>query len=651
MSRSGSIRVAALRRTFLGSFAPPEVPEDLSGVSDEDLGSLEAAVLEAFNAARQNANSAEAVAELERMATAVERIRAEAQRRYEAAAAAISPEDAQRQADEVAARLAAGGRPGDPGVPPVPAELRDLAALSAEDRQALAANTPEEWAAYRALVGEPAPAPEPQRVIVALPDDFADRMGEAMARALPQPRRGGGLVPFSGIRQPEPAPEPDRRLDPIRPQTAIVAGADVPGFGVGQPLEQMGQVFDALIARRAMFEATPEGVSEKHLVARFRQAELPEERQFAVGDERGNTRKWHRAFGAEDDEPITASGGLCAPVEPYYDILVLAENDRPLRGAFATFNAARGGIRLIPPPKLSDAAGAAGYITMAVDQAALGGSGAQISAATKPCLHVACGTPVEYDVAAITSCLEFGNFTTRTFPEQMPAWMQLAAANQALLAEQKILDALSAVHTQVAEVNDSSLSATSQWLAQVAKYGSYLRNRHRMAPDTPLRLLAPAWAIRMFTADMLFRKWDDPSQIVVAQAEIEGYLRELNANVTWYVDSGTGKNQLVNGGTAITGTPAGPVHFPATVDWHLFPEGSWLRLDSGMLDLGIVRDSSLNSLNNFRIFSETFEAMAYVGLEGLEIVSPLFASGLVAGDAYGSSTAGGTGNVALPTTF
>lgn len=59
--------------------------------------------------------------------------------------------------------------------------------------------------------------------------------------------------------------------------------------------------------------------------------------------------------------------------------------------------------------------------------------------------------------------------------------------------------------------------------------------------------------------------------------------------------------------------------FPAQIDSLLFPSGSWLFLDGGSLDLGLVRDSELNSRNQYRQFSETFEGAAFRGVESLRL--------------------------------
>jgi hypothetical protein len=57
------------------------------------------------------------------------------------------------------------------------------------------------------------------------------------------------------------------------------------------------------------------------------------------------------------------------------------------------------------------------------------------------------------------------------------------------------------------------------------------------------------------------------------------------------------------------------------VQWFLFPPGSWLFLDGGELDLGIVRDSTLSATNDFESFAETWEAAAFVGSESLAVTS------------------------------
>lgn len=71
--------------------------------------------------------------------------------------------------------------------------------------------------------------------------------------------------------------------------------------------------------------------------------------------------------------------------------------------------------------------------------------------------------------------------------------------------------------------------------------------------------------------------------------------------------------------------------FPAKIDSALYVTGTKLFLDGGTLDLGIVRDSELNSRNRYRQFFETFEGVADRGIESLRVVIPAVPAGMSAG--------------------
>lgn len=71
--------------------------------------------------------------------------------------------------------------------------------------------------------------------------------------------------------------------------------------------------------------------------------------------------------------------------------------------------------------------------------------------------------------------------------------------------------------------------------------------------------------------------------------------------------------------------------FPDQIDALLFPTGSWLFLDGGSLDLGLVRDSTLNDRNRYRQFMETFESAAYRGVESLRLIMSVNPTGQTSG--------------------
>jgi hypothetical protein len=100
-------------------------------------------------------------------------------------------------------------------------------------------------------------------------------------------------------------------------------------------------------------------------------------------------------------------------------------------------------------------------------------------------------------------------------------------------------------------------------------------------------------------------------------------LAVAGVNVTFYDDSPTtGTSQIfgAQGAGALTA-------FPGTVQWGLYDEGHHLFLDGGTLDLGIVRDATLNSTNDYETFVETFEGVAHRGIESLWITSTVCPDG------------------------
>jgi hypothetical protein len=74
-------------------------------------------------------------------------------------------------------------------------------------------------------------------------------------------------------------------------------------------------------------------------------------------------------------------------------------------------------------------------------------------------------------------------------------------------------------------------------------------------------------------------------------------------------------------------------NWPGTVETLLWREGDMLHLDGGTLDIGVVRDSTLNQVNRYKQFSESFEGVAHRGVECIRLVSELAPTGMTAGTA------------------
>jgi hypothetical protein len=116
-----------------------------------------------------------------------------------------------------------------------------------------------------------------------------------------------------------------------------------------------------------------------------------------------------------------------------------------------------------------------------------------------------------------------------------------------------------------------------------------------------------------------------------AYSEIDGYLSARGVVVSYSID------QNVYGSQGV----AALLEFADSFSWYLFAEGTFLFLDGGTLDLGIIRDSSLVGTNDYKMFVETFEGIAKVGIEGLVITSTISVNGVAAAlrDTTGGATA------------
>jgi hypothetical protein len=81
--------------------------------------------------------------------------------------------------------------------------------------------------------------------------------------------------------------------------------------------------------------------------------------------------------------------------------------------------------------------------------------------------------------------------------------------------------------------------------------------------------------------------------------------------------------------------------FHDTFVWYIFAEGTFLFLDGGSLDLGIIRDSTLVGTNDYKMFVETFEGVAKVGVESIKVTSTIAVNGARAAlrDTLGATTA------------
>ena len=394
---------------------------------------------------------------------------------------------------------------------------------------------------------------------------------------------------------------------------AITAGADIPGYTAGSPLNDMNAVAEAMAKRLHALRRVNGGDGEQHIVASV-STQYPENRTLTTDPE----TNWAKINAVTSPEALVASGGHAAPFEVKYDIFGLGTTARPLKDALPKFQADRGGIRFVTPPVLSSYGSAVGIWTNTVD----------ITPGTdvKESLTVTAAGENTVATDAVTLQLQFGNLMTRAYPELIARHNELGLIQHAREAEGQILTRLTALSTAV--TSTSLIGVARDYLVQLGRAAANYRGRHRLEADAPLRVIAPMWVKDAMAADLALSMPGD--NLLNAYAEIEGFIASRGINITWTIDDFT------------TAQSSGAMNeFADTFTWYIFAEGTFLFLDGGTLDLGIIRDSSLTGTNDYKMFVETFEGVAKVGVESLKVVSTISVNGAAAAlrDTTGGATA------------
>lgn len=388
---------------------------------------------------------------------------------------------------------------------------------------------------------------------------------------------------------------------------AITAGADIPGYSAGSPINDLNEVATLMEKRLHSLRRVNGGDGEQHIVASF-STSYPEDR-FLGTDAEANTAK------ISATTALIASGGHAAPAEVKYDIFGIGSTtNRPIRDALPKFQADRGGIRFVTPPSFAadTYADAVGVWTAANDSAETPSPSAKTS------LTVTAAQENTAVTDAVTLQLQFGNLMTRAYPELIARHNELALVQHAREAEVNLLSKISAGSTAV--TSGTLIGFGRDFLVSVRKAAVAYRSRHRIAPTTKLTAIVPDWIFDAMASDLAIAMPGD-NTIAVGRSEIEGYLAQSNVNLVASPDLNYYGAQ--SGSAALT-------EWKDSFVWYLFAEGTFLFLDGGTLDLGIIRDSSLVGTNDYKMFIETFEGVAKVGIESLAITQTVNVNGVAA---------------------
>lgn len=424
--------------------------------------------------------------------------------------------------------------------------------------------------------------------------DAADKNKQPVAASAAR-RPSAAAVQRQAPRQPPPPK--------ARATVTITAAADVPGISSGATMDT------ARIARAMHEKASRLGDHSGDVpicsISSPQAVTLTE-------DTVRNGELIHDLIGNPNAGALVASGGWCAPSIPLFDMFEIGDADGLID--LPGVNIARGGIFVPSFYGFGDVSGAFWTWTEANDIAAV----TQPAGPDKTCLKIPCPTWTEIRLGAEGLCVTHGNLSDRAFPELTRAYINVVMnAHLHRISAAKTASITGGATVVVPDATMTNSDAAGDLLGMLQLQAADMRSQYRANRARAVDALLPDWTINILRSNVAKRAGVD--MVNVPDAEITQWLTEGNIRPQFLSDY-----QPLYAGAPST-------RFPATIEVTMSFTGAYLFADGGNIDLGVVRDSLLNSTNDFTAaWSEQFYAVARVGPLARKFTMPLTADGVTA---------------------
>lgn len=325
---------------------------------------------------------------------------------------------------------------------------------------------------------------------------------------------------------------------------------------------------------------------------------------------------------------LVASGAPCLPVQNDYSFFRLSSVQRPVEQYLPRVAAPQGAIRYIVPPDWS-------YLAQGISIKTCAEEGVE-PYVDKSVVRVNCPDLQDCCVSSVSRILEFNNLTFRAFQGFTREAIYQLGVQFAAAKEIMYLDDIDAESVPVNSA-DHVYGANRDVFSRLATAAYAYRKRHNMRMEAPLVLLVHdsikyLKAIDAFVdGRMSFGR--DP------EGTMRTYLSKINVALqyTYHLPTAaTAENRgAANGTTGFADPQAADTDLnalPTEITGYLFAPGTFIRLDHGVLDLGLVRDSVLNRSNDLHLFAEQWTKVCKIGYESVKLPLAVCPNGSGAGD-------------------
>jgi len=369
-----------------------------------------------------------------------------------------------------------------------------------------------------------------------------------------------------------------------RRESVLVASAEIPNVSQGSRLPDMDALVAAMMGRA---RALPDAHAGVDRTPWYPVASMQLDHRFML-DMRATPEEVNEVLtAAADVEALVAAGGWCAPSEISYDFYNIVCEDGMID--LPTVGINRGGMRWPTSASYGDIVNNFWTWNETQDVAAVTGTG---QSGTKVCYRVPCPSFNEERLRCDGFCLTVGNLMSDAFPELIANHTRLLFAGHAhrmnTLRIQALLNAACTI--EVTGHGVAGAGVVAPVLSSLELSAIDMREKYRMCEDAVLEVVLPRWLRGAMRADLRRRTGID--LLEVADARLMNMLDLLNIRVQWVTDWQIGTTGLPGGTTPV-------VTWPTSVQFMMWPAGTFVLGRGLQLNLGVIRDSVLNATNDF----------------------------------------------------
>lgn len=442
-------------------------------------------------------------------------------------------------------------------------------------------------------------------VIVPSAEDITSPQVPALVAARTQPR-----IPLGRTA---------KHLPPRKSQYEMRAAADIRGLSAGTKLDMDGFAKATAVRLSALRSAGPGA------------------RSAGIMEIHGNTTKFISEREETDDSVIAAAcdekalpggslvaaGGWCAPSEVLYDFCDTAVVDGLVN--LPSIVARRGGLRWPTSPDFASIYAGTGFCYTEAEVIA--------QSTDKPCYEIPCPGYNECRLGVCGVCVKIPILTERGFPELVRYTLQQVLAAHAHRMNMNYIKAMVAKSTAVTiPVGTSPFAygpgATAAVLGSVELMTEYLRYKRRLGMRTSMELVGPSWVRGVLRSDLAKRPGYDG--LNVTDAMLDSYLRTRGVNPQWVLDYQDAFSDPANPPTTSTlfGGPTPPTAWPSTVQFLIYPAGTFFRAHADVISVDGLYDSALLQRNmHLGLFTEEAWCVDKKCNESIALTVPICANG------------------------